>query len=79
MKAVTSYAGMKIECWTITVAPSRFRWAYSINDLPPVQMQGSDARVEILALKEAKYAAMAEIDKKLGRGGRPDDKPEKPE
>ncbi|MGY0194693.1 hypothetical protein ACWA7J_06415 [Leptothrix sp. BB-4] len=67
MKIVETYAGMKIECWTITVEPKRFRWAYSINDRPPVQMKGADATVEILALKEAKFAAMNDIDKELGR------------
>lgn len=30
-------------------------------------MQGADSRVEMLALKEAQFAAMAQIDRELGR------------
>ncbi len=67
MKSVTIYEGKSIECWTVVVNERRYRWAYRIDERPQVDMQGADSRVEVLALKEAQFAAMAEIDQELGR------------
>lgn len=67
VKSTTVYLGKKIECWTLSVAERRFRWSYRIDEGAQVDMQGADSRVEFLALKEAQFAAMAHIDKELGR------------
>ncbi len=67
LKSVTIYEGKSIECWTVVVNERRYRWAYRIDERPQVDMQGADSRVEVLALKEALFAAMAEIDQELGR------------
>ncbi len=66
MKSTTVHAGKTIECWTVSVGERRFRWSYRIDDRPQVDMQGADSRVEMLALKEAQFAAMAQIDRELG-------------